>query len=210
MAVRRHGAREVRQQRPLLQAIDEFENKWFPITRASLEHRYPVIAEEFFLNLSQTSGARAALWVQIFVTRLNELESGAGVYGTDGAAARALLAERGLTEERVREVQGLLAEFDAAVAAPLEHGAATAALSGDDSQVIEAEERALWNWYLEWSTIARVAIRDRRHLRALGFLKYGRGESAEDAAAVPEPSDGPTPPCDTAFRLARPGVAHAS
>jgi hypothetical protein len=40
---------------------------------------------------------------------------------------------------------------------------------------------ALWSWYLEWSGIARVAIKDRRVLRMLGFLRTRAAASEEDA-----------------------------
>jgi hypothetical protein len=158
----------------VLRAIDDFENEWFPIARVALEQHFPVIAKEVFLRLVQSTGPEAAITVRTFVSRVRALESGAGVYAVDGAAARALLTERGLTEARIVAVEALLAELGAGTPTPVPQV---------DTQAIEAEERALWSWYLEWSTIARVAIRDRRHLRALGFLqsRTGADEEAEPA-----------------------------
>ncbi len=51
----------------------------------------------------------------------------------------------------------------------------------------EEAETAMWSWYLEWSTIARTVINNRRHLRELGFLQPSR--SRED-----EPEPEPTAP----------------
>jgi len=38
-------------------------------------------------------------------------------------------------------------------------------------------ETEMWDYYLQWSAIARVAIRDRRLLRSLGFLKLRRNDN---------------------------------
>ena len=38
----------------------------------------------------------------------------------------------------------------------------------------------MWAWYLEWSKIARVAIKNRALLRQLGFLSARRGEEEEE------------------------------
>ena len=48
----------------------------------------------------------------------------------------------------------------------------------------------MWDWYLEWSQIARIAIKSRPLLRLLGFLKTGRG-SSEEPALPGEPDDVP-------------------
>jgi hypothetical protein len=76
----------------------------------------------------------------------------------------------------------------------------------------------LWGWYLEWSAIARVAVRDRRLLRALGFLNTTRlgadvdeidpleldadpGETAAERA-LPEPAPAePLPETDPATAM---------
>ncbi len=60
-----------------------------------------------------------------------------------------------------------------------------------DLEKIEAEEasfdkaeRELWAWYLEWSAIARNAIKQRSLLKKLGFLQddgHGPNENDEDA-----------------------------
>ena len=45
-------------------------------------------------------------------------------------------------------------------------------------------ESTLWGWYLEWSQVARTAIKQRALLRQLGFLT-SRGGAAEEEDEVP-------------------------
>ncbi|HEX7479477.1 MAG TPA: hypothetical protein VF331_16860 [Polyangiales bacterium] len=111
------------------------------------------------------------------VERLGAMDDPNGAYGADGPAARVLLTQRGLTDERLAEAKAMLDQlgtFGGDVVPPP---------SAADPSEIEA---ALWSWYLEWSGIARAVIRDRRLLRALGFLQ-GHGGSVVDDAGDPAP-----------------------
>ena len=49
----------------------------------------------------------------------------------------------------------------------------------EPAETVEDAEKRLWSWYLEWSVIARAAIRDRRLLRSLGFLRVVRKAGGE-------------------------------
>ena len=54
----------------------------------------------------------------------------------------------------------------------------------------------MWAWYLEWSQIARVAIKQRSLLKELGFLTTRRGgedDGEGDAPASPDPASAGTP-----------------
>jgi hypothetical protein len=110
-----------------------------------------------------------AVAVKAFVERVEALESGDSPFADEGVAARALLGARGLTVERVAEAKAT--------------GAGLATLVVDTGSVSTAElgsaEKAMWSWYLEWSTIARVAIKERYILRALGFRRKQSAEEAE-------------------------------
>jgi hypothetical protein len=55
-----------------------FENTWFPVTRATLEHRYPALNALFFMNLTQTTGVGVAVTVATFLTRLAQLDNPEG------------------------------------------------------------------------------------------------------------------------------------
>lgn len=160
----------------LLQQLDAWENLWFPISEAALSTNFPEVYEKVFKNLSQTDGIEVVVSVRTFVGRIEALAAS----GPD-AEARALLERRGLTRGVIDEAKVLLqklGQVDTTV---------------DDAPVVtpeqEAElERRLWSWYLEWSGIARAAIKDRPSLRALGFLRDG-GTTDEETEVV---ASGPT------------------
>src|SRR5205085_9835614 len=118
-----------------------------------------------FLNLAQTDGAAVVISVGTFVQRIQRMDSEAGL-GRQGAEARALLTARGLTPSTLQVAIDMLEQL--VTAAP-----AHPAPNVDPAQHAAAEA-AVWNWYLEWGEIARVAITDRKLLRELGFLNYKR------------------------------------
>jgi hypothetical protein len=180
-----------------LHEIDVWENRWFPVVQATLSRRFPAVASRFFLNLSQMSGPEVVISVQLFLDRYDELADETK-YGPEGSKAKELLTERGLTPGVVNEVRalmlGLRGEQQPQTPASIEQAKADAA---------KAEE-ALWAWYLEWSQVARVAVKSRAMLHLLGFLQ-GTHTAADDAAA-----DDPTAPANgttTAPAPATTGVA---
>lgn len=157
-------------------AIDSFENRWFPLAKAALQHRHPQVHDFLFLNLPQKTGDEVALTVATFVRRVRQLERGVPEL-PEAAVARALLAERGLLEETLGEVEILITSLE--MLEPM----APASTSREQQRVADEQ---LWAWYLEWSTVARLAVTDRRYLRALGFGR--RGSKATDDEE--EPSSG--------------------
>ncbi|MCC6873456.1 MAG: hypothetical protein IT378_04030 [Sandaracinaceae bacterium] len=164
----------------LVRELDAWENKWFPIAEVVLRTNHPAIADEVFLNLAQTSGPEVVVGVATFVQRLDALEGRGG----EAARARALLERRGLNEDSLAQARALLAQVNSL--APAEEEAAP-----EDGEADEAEN-AMWNWYLEWSGIARVAIQDRRLLRTLGFLRTARSGSGPEEPGEPTPEPAPT------------------
>jgi hypothetical protein len=108
--------------------------------------------------------------VDLLLRRIEALAMGSA----DEKAALALLATRGLTAEELRFARGLVTR---ATSTRAPEPAPTVS-----PEEMSARERGLWEWYLEWSEIARVAVKNRRHLRELGFLKPGgREEEAQPA-----------------------------
>lgn len=138
----------------LLDAIDAWENEWLPISDMSLRRHAPAVRDRVFLDLAH--GRDAQVSVRIFTNRIKALENGT----PEEKSARALLAERGLTTEVVDEAVQLL-DLAGTVAEP------TPAPAIDPAE-IEAAEKAAWDYYLEWSTVARRAISDRRLLIRMG------------------------------------------
>lgn len=138
-----------------------------------------------FLNLSQTSGPPVVMTVATLLDRID----------AQSDEVRALLARRGLTPEIIAEARSNIATFSD--------------ITKEDESTLfdqaadEAAEAELWAWYLEWSTIARTVITNRRHLRALGFLRNSKGEVVEapledEESEDDEPSPAPQPAEPTA------------
>lgn len=153
----------------LVRELDERKNRWFPIVDATQRHNFPDIHARVFLKLRQTEGVEVVLSVSTLLDRLDEVVAPVREGGmSDGRAAVTLLEGRGLTEEVVAAARALLGEIGS-----LEPDDDTADAELE-AQEREAAERRLWSWYLEWSPIARAAIRDRRLLRMLGFLRTTR------------------------------------
>jgi hypothetical protein len=129
--------------------------------------------------------------VGTFLERLRKMEAGEAGYGERGPAARQVLAERGLDEATVRETEAVIARIQSI------REEARPNPGPDDRQ--EAE-RMLWGWYLEWSAIARVAVRDRRLLRALGFLNTTRlGADVDEIAPLELDADPDQTPAERAL-----------
>lgn len=157
--------------RQVIEALDSFENEWFPVARATLQNRYPKIAEALFANLVQTRGVAVAFSVGTFVERLGQMERGEGAFAGEGPQARDILAQRGLTPERVAQAESLLAALGSSRHEPV-----------PNAEEQQEREAALWAWYLEWSAIARHAVKDGRLLRSMGFLKSRRASDEPEEA----------------------------
>jgi hypothetical protein len=147
----------------LIAALDAWENRWLPIAEASLARHEPEAGQWLFENLSRQSGPEVILSVHLFTTRVRELERGVHTLGDAATRARALLAQRGLTESELAFAEGQLARFGNIATKPMSPPAAP---TREDQQ---AADDAMWAWYLEWSAVARALIRDGNLLRVLGF-----------------------------------------
>lgn len=162
----------------LLAQLDTWENRWFPITDAALKRHAPEVHAWMFRNLSQAEGEAVVITVGTFLERLAQLEKkkSEGGFGPGGKEARKLLATRGITADVEAEAKELLAKLGVI-------GAGVADVKKVKSQKADFEqaEQALWDWYMEWSAIARAAIPERVLLKSLGFLKASRkGQVGED------------------------------
>ncbi|MEO0323293.1 MAG: hypothetical protein AAF447_10080 [Myxococcota bacterium] len=168
-----------------LAELDEWENVWFPIARATLERHHPEAASFVFRNLHQTTGRQVILGVGRFIARVRALPAEATL-GREGQAARDRLATRGLTDAHLDATEALvdgLTEFCPPNGSPADESAA------EQSVAEHSAEDALWTWYLEWSAIARARITDRRLLRSMGFLR-SRGPGQRLGPVEPEAAPG--------------------
>lgn len=164
----------------VISQLDDFENIWFPIAKATLEHHYPDVAEILFRNLSQTEGLGVAVTVGMFLERIDQMEQGQGEFAENGHVAREVLRARGLDNATVAQAQALIEKLQSVREPP----------QATREEAQKAED-ALWAWYLEWSAIARIAVHDRRLLRAMGFLQSRRPveEEVEETEASEEPTE---------------------
>lgn len=164
--------------------VDAWENLWFPVVDATLERRFPQIHKTVFNNLSQTEGPPVLLSVSLLLDRLAELEKASD---KDSKDARALLKVRGVTKAVLDEAKAYLAEAEV----PAEP---TVTPQEEVDAAVEQAEAQLWAYYLEWSKIARVAVKDGRLLAQLGFgaasRKRKKGDEDEDEDG--DGSSGPT------------------
>jgi hypothetical protein len=178
----------------LIQALDTWENNWFPIARLALKARVPTASTWLFRELSQAEGIAVVLSVTTFVRRYRELENGAAGLGDANAAAIAALSARGLTPAKVAEAEAMLAKVGQRVEGP--------DVVAKGAEQARAAEQALVDWYDEWRGFARHAVKDYRLLLKLGLRKAPRAaavaeEEEEDeglAAIVPVPPVTPTAP----------------
>ncbi|WP_437307408.1 hypothetical protein [Sorangium sp. So ce388] len=188
----------------LINEIDAWENKWFPIASATLKRHAPQAHAFLFRNLAQTEGAAVLVSVSTFVERWESLGKSKEKGGPDaeGDEARKILAKRGLTKAVIDEAKQLLAR-----AGKLESIADVPPAAANDEDFDTAEQQ-LWDWYLEWSTIVQTAIKDRRILRELGFRRTSssRATTAEEPAGGEEAEEEAEDDTDVAEPAAEPGA----
>ncbi len=175
-----------------LAAIDAWDEPNFRIASAALTAAFPDQHTFLFQDLTAQTGAASLGSVRTFLDRLDALEQGKDRKATHKADLAAIekLADRGLTKEERARVRGLLAV--------VQDGPTDAEVAAHKELEIEPESPAqraakveLRAWYVEWSEIARVLIKRRDHLIALGLAKrriaeHGKG-GAKGGEAPPEP-----------------------
>ena len=154
-------------------ALDGWENRWFPIVGAVLKRHHPAEHAQVFNNLTQTTGPEVVLSVGTLLTRLDAIAA-----APSGGAVQDTLVRHGFTAEVVAKARLLMTRIMQVSQQP----SSGTVVSPEE---LLLRERAMWDFYLQWSTIARSVIRDRRMLRQLGFLK-SRGERGDSAG---EPGD---------------------
>jgi len=161
-----------------VRALDLWENRWFPIVNATLRVRFAELHAIIFNNLTQTEGIEVIVSMSTMLSRLD-----AASKDQKNKAAFALLSQRGLTDTIIADAKRLLKAV-ATVETTIEE---KPSITPEQDARLETE---LWDWYLEWSGIARAAISDRRALRALGFLS-DRGTAVDDDEDGDDGEQGP-------------------
>lgn len=165
--------------------LARWENEWRSVVDASLRFRHPDVAEALRHGIESPDGAEVLVTAGFFIERLERLAGGGGWLGREGEAARELLEKRGLTREVIAEGRALLAS-----SRHMQKNACEGATVPTPEEASEAED-AMWGFYLEWTQLARRAIKSRAMLRMLGMRKgAGRSDESEQAeeAAPTQPA----------------------
>lgn len=170
----------------ILQQLDGMENTWFPRLRAIIRR---VLADDpsaaafeaaFFEEMEQQPlGPGVIASMAKFVNRIRSLDT---TPGSPGARVRAVLNERGLTDERLAEVSAMVEELQAFDAGAVNVGQPTAA----EVAAINARRAAAFakveRWYQDWATTFRTVFSTREQLQlGLTDLK-GKKEKKEKKA----------------------------
>lgn len=151
---------------PWFLALDAFEDMWFPITEAVLRRYAPSLLGPVLGGLGRKGGYELIPTVSIFIKRVRELE---GLGSPEGRLAREKLAQRGLRDEVLEEAE---AHLKSATRYDVEAVEAFRAREAEEAKRPSSEEAeaALWGWYLEWSTVGRLALKgEPRLLRQAGL-----------------------------------------
>lgn len=178
-----------------LQQLDLFENIWFARVRAIIrrvlagEPNAEAFEAAFFQEMEQQPlGPGVVASVAKFVARVLGLDT---TPGSPGARVRAVLNERGLTDDRLAQMSAMVAELQA-----LDTGSVVNQPSAAEIAAATARRAAaladLGRWYNDWSTTFRT-IFDTREQVQLGLtdlkakarrkLKREEKKAREDATA---------------------------
>jgi hypothetical protein len=175
--------------RDALAHLDDWENRHFPVIEATLRHRYPSVHREVIGKLSQTSGPALLITIPKLLDNLTALGA---AQDSSHREARQLLATRGISDEVIAQAAGWVKKASAAdlSTAPVSDEELERRRSERDQQV-----EVMWNWYTEWSAIARARIDNKNLLRQMGFGRPGRPSTSieqDDEPSQPPAAKEPT------------------
>ncbi len=148
-----------------LALLDAWRHEWIRIVHVSLAHSFPDVDARLFRGIGKTR-QESILFVPAFLDRFEKLER---VNDASSRAAFAKLRSRGFTAERRQEARRMLQEL-------LHVKRPTVPDPEIRRAAIHQAEAALWEYFVEWSQIARAVLKDARLLKLLGY----RGGQAPD------------------------------
>ncbi len=182
----------------LLQQVDQWENRWYPIVEVVLEVHFPEVHQSVFHDLNPTSGIELVFTVTKMLLRVEKLGQGSE---TEQDALQ-VLEKHGFTKSVREEAEDLLVEIlglpsfpeneeEIYTAVSLQEGNVVHSTSlksedveepgsMDEEEYMEAVHRVS-QWFRVWSTIARKAIQRKDYLVSLGVRKRARSKSEKDA-----------------------------
>jgi hypothetical protein len=169
-------------QRRLLQELDDFENTWFPRTRAIIRRVVPQdrrerFAAAFFKDLvQQPLGPAVVGSVGTYVARIEGLDANAE---GDAKAVREMLRSRGLTAGRIEAIKDLLNGAQAGVEPRRKGGAGVSAAELAKARTAQREAvSGLRDWFNDWATTLRSCFGAHDQLRLGLMVARGKGAAA--------------------------------
>lgn len=162
-----------------LQALDDFENTWFPRARSIIRRVVPAEEVEaflggFFANLEQQPlGPGVVGSVKTFLGRVEGLASSTSPHA---APVAKMLEGRGLTEAKIRRIRSLLEEAEGQGAAEVTRPNNAAELGA--AQAAQAQALvALRAWFVDWATTLRTVFNVNDRIQ-LGLTRVRRKTAA--------------------------------
>jgi hypothetical protein len=196
------------EQRRRLQEIDDFENTWFPRTRAIIrrivnKERRDAFAAAFFKDLMQQPLGPAVVGsVGTYLTRLAGLEAS---IDPDATAVRTTLRSRGLTDRKLAAMAQLLEEIKARARDTKQPSTPVSAADLEKARLAQLEAlEALRDWWNDWGVTLRPSYGLREQLKLGLTLGKKRGSSLDDEELDDEEgelADAPDGPLTTATSL---------
>lgn len=129
--------------------IAEWRRRWVPVLEPSLRRRDGDLADRLFPPATDAPKPYHA--AVAFLQRYDELLASGDATSKEVVD---LFAKRGFKTTDLDELRSLLSLAEPTAWPPAD--------SGD-------HEQRLWGWYVEWSSIVRARVTDKRALRELGF-----------------------------------------
>lgn len=164
----------------LLERVGEWYRTAYDIADATLRHEYPELHGRVFAKLNKARGMKGVMHAQLLLLRFDEL-----AMSEDPACAEALalLAKRGLDQEQLEAGEELI-RGERTVGQP-----ASPEGYPEAEQQRQADEAALWEWYLAWSQIARTVVESKRLRIRMGISQMGRSGGAAPGEGDEEGED---------------------
>lgn len=162
-----------------VKAVDDLDEGHYAIAQRTLVVDFPAQYKALFTNLTASTGHEAVAGWRTFLTRIDTLRKSKDP--TDKAALERL-AKRGLHETELKRIEKLVV---------IAEGAKTEVFTLDGTEDEEVSPArlaslvALRAWFMEWLTVAKVEVKQKRLRILLGISKRKRSGGGNGGGAPP-------------------------
>lgn len=157
---------DARARREAVAELDAWDEPNFARYQAALRRHHRAAGEHVFRGLTAATGAAAVQSVATFLTRVDQVTSGAveGISAADGKKIAAFLSGRGLNDGERKRLAKL-------VHLALGPGEMLPEADPSSTEARRAKLVALREWYNDWVSVARAEVKRRDHLLLLGLAQ---------------------------------------